>query len=334
MPALVPSGNSPSSTMPSTLAASARSISRPSLPSPPGVTTPSATTPRACAAATSSGVGAFSRRQLTGVPTSSSSDCASAHGQRTGTHAAGGGAAAHNKGTRPKAAPQRPARIHITLEYDIPVAAELVGRTPWTRSSLAELVPKRPAIGRPGGRPRTGASAPPSMQAPLPPLHPPSRLGNPVPSDARHPPTRAIMATEVAMRRLAILLALWIPATTQAAPMLNLVVVEGEGATNNIRQRTARAPVVQVEDENNKPVAGAIVVFTVPSSGGGGAFSNGVRTLTMVSDSKGQAVAEGFRPNGLKGQFKIHVNASFQGQTANTEITQTNAALTSSGTIA
>jgi hypothetical protein len=142
------------------------------------------------------------------------------------------------------------------------------------------------------------------------------------------------MATEVAMRRLAILLALWIPATTQAAPMLNLVVVEGEGATNNIRQRTARAPVVQVEDENHKPVAGAIVVFTLPSNGAGGAFTNGVRTLTMVSDSKGQAVAEGFRPNGLKGQFKIHVNASFQGQTANTEITQTNAALTSSGTIA
>ena len=136
------------------------------------------------------------------------------------------------------------------------------------------------------------------------------------------------------MRRLAILLALWTPATAQAAPMLNLVVVEGEGATNNIRQRTARAPVVQVEDENHKPVAGAIVVFTLPSNGAGGAFANGARTLTMVSDSKGQAVAQGFRPNGLKGHFKIHVNASSQGQTANLEITQTNAALTSSGAVA
>jgi hypothetical protein len=139
------------------------------------------------------------------------------------------------------------------------------------------------------------------------------------------------MATEVAMRHLAILLALWFPATAQAAPMLNLVVVEGEGATNNIRQRTARDPVVQVEDENHKPVAGAIVVFTLPSNGAGGVFANGARTLTMVSDSKGQAVAHGFRPNGLKGQFKIHVNASFQGQTAATAITQTNALLTASG---
>jgi hypothetical protein len=116
--------------------------------------------------------------------------------------------------------------------------------------------------------------------------------------------------------------------------MLNLVVVEGEGATNNIRQRTAREPVVQVEDENHKPIAGAVVVFTLPSNGAGGTFANGAQTLSMVSDSKGQAVAHGFRPNGLKGQFKIHVNASYQGRTASTSITQTNAALTASGAAA
>jgi hypothetical protein len=116
--------------------------------------------------------------------------------------------------------------------------------------------------------------------------------------------------------------------------MLNLVVIEGEGATNNIRQRTAREPVVQVEDENHKPVAGAIVVFTLPSNGASGAFANGARTLTMVSDSKGQAAARGLRPNGLKGQFQIHVNASFHGLTAATSITQTNAILTASGAAA
>ena len=53
------------------------------------------------------------------------------------------------------------------------------------------------------------------------------------------------------MRYLSLLLALWIPATAQVAPMLNLVVLEGEGATNNIRQRTAREPIVQVQDENH-----------------------------------------------------------------------------------
>ena len=120
--AAVPSGNSPSSTMPSTFAASARSTSP---PSPPGVITASATTPRACAAATNSGVGDLNRRQLTGVPASSSSERVSAHGHRTGTQEEGGGAARHRKGTKLMAATQRPARIHIELEYDIRRTAEV-----------------------------------------------------------------------------------------------------------------------------------------------------------------------------------------------------------------
>jgi hypothetical protein len=142
------------------------------------------------------------------------------------------------------------------------------------------------------------------------------------------------MAQEDAVRYLSLLLALWIPATAQVAPMLNLVVLEGQGATNNIRQRTAREPVVQVQDENHKPVAGAIIVFTLPSNGAGGTFANGARTLSMVSDNQGQAVARGFHPNGLKGQYQIRVNASYQGQTASININQTNAALTASGAAA
>jgi hypothetical protein len=130
---------------------------------------------------------------------------------------------------------------------------------------------------------------------------------------------------------LALWISTWIPATAQVAPMLNLVVLEGEGATNNIRQRTAREPIVQVQDENHKPVAGAIVVFTLPSNGAGGVFANGARTLSMVSDNQGQAVARGFRPNGLKGQYQIRVNASHQGQTASTSINQTNAVVAASG---
>src|ERR1700690_3524526 len=107
--------------------------------------------------------------------------------------------------------------------------------------------------------------------------------------------------------------------------MLNLVVIEGEGATNNIRQPTPRDPIVRVQDENHKPVAGAMVVFTLPSNGAGGVFANGAKTLTMVTDDQGQAVARGFRPNGLKGQFQIRVSASHQGQTASTSINQSNA---------
>ena len=136
------------------------------------------------------------------------------------------------------------------------------------------------------------------------------------------------------MRSLALLLALWIPAPAQVAPMLNLVVVEGEGQINNIKQRTAREPVVQVQDENHRPVAGAIVMFTLPSNGAGGTFANGAHTLTVTTNDQGQAVARGFQPNTARGQFQIRVTASHNGQTASANITQTNAVLNAAGQVA
>lgn len=105
---------------------------------------------------------------------------------------------------------------------------------------------------------------------------------------------------------------------------LNLVIVEGEGATNNIRQRTAREPIVQVEDENHKPVAGAAVVFLLPDQGASGTFANGSHMLTVTTDAQGRAVAHGFHPNNVQGQLHMRVSASFQGKTANATISQTN----------
>jgi hypothetical protein len=133
------------------------------------------------------------------------------------------------------------------------------------------------------------------------------------------------------MRWLSPVLAILIsfPATTvagaqSAAPMLNIVIVEGDGAINNIRQRTAREPIVQVEDENHKPVAGAAVVFALPGQGAGGTFAGGAHTLSVVTDSQGRAVARGFHPNHVQGQYQIHITASNGGQTATANISQTN----------
>jgi hypothetical protein len=115
-------------------------------------------------------------------------------------------------------------------------------------------------------------------------------------------------------------------ALAQDAPLrLNLVVVEGDGAINNIRQRTAREPIVQVEDQNHRPVAGAAVVFSLPSSGPGGSFAGGAHSLTVTTNAQGRAIAHGLTPNKVQGQYQIHVNASSNGQTANTTISQTNA---------
>ncbi len=113
-----------------------------------------------------------------------------------------------------------------------------------------------------------------------------------------------------------------------AAPpeLLKIVVVEGQGAINNIRERSAHAPVVRIEDENGRPVAGAHVTFTLPELGAGGAFSNGQTFLSTVTDKNGRATGFGLRPNNVAGRFLIQVGASSEGATAHTTIAQTNAA--------
>lgn len=116
------------------------------------------------------------------------------------------------------------------------------------------------------------------------------------------------------------------PALPAQAPpaSLQITILDGDEAMNNIRQRTAREPIVQVEDENHKPVAGAAVIFFLPNDGPGGTFADGSRTFTTTTDSKGQAVARGLRPNHAAGKFQIRVQAKFQGVTAQAAISQTN----------
>ena len=118
------------------------------------------------------------------------------------------------------------------------------------------------------------------------------------------------------------------PLQAPGAAKLNLVIIEGEGAINNVRQRTAREPIVQVEDENHRPVAGASVLFLLPDSGPGGVFSNGARTLRVMTDSKGRAIAKGLRLNNVSGKFQIRVEASYQESTATASINQANMVLT------
>lgn len=109
---------------------------------------------------------------------------------------------------------------------------------------------------------------------------------------------------------------------------LTIVIVEGEGAINNIRQRTAREPIVEVQDENHRPVAGAVVAFTVvPSNGGAGAsFVGNAQTTQVLTDQSGRAVASGFHPNGHAGQVQIRVTASSNGRLGSATITQNNVA--------
>jgi hypothetical protein len=112
------------------------------------------------------------------------------------------------------------------------------------------------------------------------------------------------------------------------APALRIVILEGEDVSNNIKERTAREPIVKVEDENHKPVAGAAVLFTISSQTGhaGGSFLNGAKSFSGQTDANGQLHAQGFHPNGHAGQFHINVTASKGQLTTHTTIAQTNVA--------
>jgi hypothetical protein len=91
---------------------------------------------------------------------------------------------------------------------------------------------------------------------------------------------------------------------------LYINILEGENALDNIRDRTAREPIVQVVDENHKPVRGAMVTFTdVAGATGAAAAFGGLATYTTVTDADGKAVGRGLKPNNIDGDHRIEVSA-------------------------
>ncbi|HUD99711.1 MAG TPA: hypothetical protein VMR62_09060 [Bryobacteraceae bacterium] len=130
----------------------------------------------------------------------------------------------------------------------------------------------------------------------------------------------------------------WKPVTTQLLAGLlcavlarsapagpRIEVLEGDGAINNIRLHHAKEPVVRVVDQDGKPIPNVAVTFALPASGPGGTFAGGNTSSTVMTDSNGQAVGHGLRPNGNAGQFQIRVTTSVAGQAVTATISQTNA---------
>ncbi len=114
---------------------------------------------------------------------------------------------------------------------------------------------------------------------------------------------------------LSMLLCFSAAAARQVDPSaFHIAIIDGEGALNNIQGRVAREPVVQVEDKNRKPVAGAYVEFDTPSNGAGATFANGSTHFATTTNSDGLATASGLRNNSVAGSFSIVVHVSYQGQ--------------------
>jgi hypothetical protein len=104
---------------------------------------------------------------------------------------------------------------------------------------------------------------------------------------------------------------------------LKVVALAGNGEQNDLERRVMAPLVVQVLDRNQRPVAGAEVVFRFPISGPSAAFPGGKTSVTVRTRGDGQAAATNWMASGL-GTVQVHVNASYGNEIGETTVSMVN----------
>jgi hypothetical protein len=112
---------------------------------------------------------------------------------------------------------------------------------------------------------------------------------------------------------------------------LRIVTIQGEGAFNDVKRKTAMSPGVEVRDQLGRPVVGAEVLFTLPQMGPSATFTDGSSTYKTTTGSDGRAVAIDMRPNSQEGRFNIRVSATYEGVSQQAVIPQSNTTASSKG---
>jgi hypothetical protein len=102
----------------------------------------------------------------------------------------------------------------------------------------------------------------------------------------------------------------WAAAASAQVAILQIRVIDGEGAVHLPGVRSARAITVEITEETGKPVSGAAVTFHLPEDGPSGTFTNGLRTEVVLTDSHGHATLHGLTGNRLPGRFQLRILAS------------------------
>ncbi len=92
--------------------------------------------------------------------------------------------------------------------------------------------------------------------------------------------------------------------------VIQLRVIEGDGAVSAVGSRATRGLAVRVTDETSKPVEGAAVSFQLPADGPSGAFPSGGKNEIVTTKSDGIATIWGMQWNKNPGAFEIRVTAS------------------------
>jgi hypothetical protein len=120
------------------------------------------------------------------------------------------------------------------------------------------------------------------------------------------------------------------PAPAQSAAQLpveqslKVRVLAGNNEMNDLERRIMAPLVVQVVDQNERPIESAEVVFRFPISGPGATFTGGKTSVVVRTNGTGQAAATNWMANGQVGTFQVHVNASYGNQVGEATLSMTN----------
>ena len=97
--------------------------------------------------------------------------------------------------------------------------------------------------------------------------------------------------------------------TSNATVIVQLRVLDGEGAVYRTGTRATRGLTVLVTDESGKPVPDAAVSFRLPDEGASGVFSSGLKTEVVTTGPDGHATVWGMQWNKTPGAVEIRITA-------------------------
>ena len=105
---------------------------------------------------------------------------------------------------------------------------------------------------------------------------------------------------------------------------LKVMVLAGNGENNDLERRIMAPLVVQVLDQNDRPVQSGEVTFAFPASGPGATFPGGKTSSTVRTNGTGEAAALNWIANGQAGSFEVHVSVIYGNESGEATVKMNN----------
>lgn len=105
---------------------------------------------------------------------------------------------------------------------------------------------------------------------------------------------------------------------------LKVIPLAGDGEMNDLERKVMAPLVIEVLDQNDKPVESADVVFRFPLKGPSALFPGDKTSQRVRTNGQGQASAVGWIANNEVGTFDVHVTATYGNQLGETTVSMSN----------